>query len=318
MRPGEVTRLLVAAGVIPATGEDIESARELVAAGVPAVAIGSGQPDPRRLGEGIRASRAADGAAVIGLTAAALPEGLDAHVDFLLADRFDEPLARACHRAGTAYVPRVRHPRDVAAAIELNVGLVTTTGTAPVPLPGLAAADGPQWLGCFPGSDAALAAAVTAGIECFELDLSAEGARDGGWLDEGGRVGIAQRARARVRQARGEPLYGAIEHVGIYATPEAEVGAITAWYGEVFGLPTVTRRTSFVGRGVYGRIEVLAEPVGERCHLAVRVRDFDEAVTDLTGRGYPLEAFAVSPASKLAYLRDRDPGGNLVHIMWRP
>jgi hypothetical protein len=313
MQPSEVTQLIVAAGVVPVTGGSIDSARELVRAGLPVVAIDADQVDVRDLDDGIRSLRSVGEPAVIGLKASALPGGLDDHVDFLLAGGFDELPARACHRAGTAYVPRVRSPQELAVALELNVGLVATTGPTPVSVADVAEAHGPRWLGRYTESDDGLRRALTAGVDCFELDLSSRDDPDG--RDPVEIVGLA---RACVREARAEPLYGAIEHVGIYATAETGVDTITSWYGEVFGLPTVARRTSFIGRGVYGRIEALAEPQGERCHLAVRVRDFDAAVADLSARGYALEAFSVSQKAKLAYLRDRDPVGNLVHIMWRP
>jgi len=134
---------------------------------------------------------------------------------------------------------------------------------------------------------------------------------------EGG-AEAAARLLASVRAARGVPLFGAVEHVGLYPRDGVDSAAIADWYARVLGLPVLEARTTYIGHGTLGRIEVMREPSGAPCHVAVRVRDFDVAVRDLEARGHrTLEPF-VTPVSKAAYLADPDPLGNLVHIIWRP
>ncbi|GAA1861318.1 hypothetical protein [Asanoa iriomotensis] len=122
----------------------------------------------------------------------------------------------------------------------------------------------------------------------------------------------------QVRRINGWPLYGAVEHVGLYARPGVSDAEIAQWYADTFDYPVTVGRTLYAGRDVFGRIEVLKAPVGEPCHVGVRVWDFDAAVADLGERGRELQEPVTFPASRLAYLKDRDPAGNLVHIIWRP
>ncbi|HEX2923986.1 MAG TPA: VOC family protein [Chloroflexota bacterium] len=114
-------------------------------------------------------------------------------------------------------------------------------------------------------------------------------------------------------------MFGAIEHVGVYPAGDGGSAGTAEWYNKVFGWP-VTKAGStgfFANQGKFGWIEAMAAPQGESCHIAVYVKDFDGAVADLKARGFELEETKTAPTYKLAYLKQRDPGGNLVHIVWR-
>jgi hypothetical protein len=66
-----------------------------------------------------------------------------------------------------------------------------------------------------------------------------------------------------------------------------------------------------------GRIELMKEGETDRCHIAIRVFDFDETAAMLRAKGIELEEPKVGQDFKAAFLRQPDPAGNLVHLLWR-
>jgi len=219
-------------------------------------------------------------------------EGPPGDADFVVGP-FDAEVARECDARRIAYVPY----GDGAADLDL---VLLTALTAPRPTRsrfiGLATPDEPvigEWLAA--GADGVAVEAPARATDTWFTD-----------------------ALWQVRKINGWPLYGAVEHVGLHAQPGVSDVEIAQWYADTFDYPVAAGRTLYVGRDVFGRIEVLKAPVGEPCHVGVRVWDFDAAVADLGKRGREIQEPVTFPASKLAYLRDRDPAGNLVHIIWRP
>ncbi|MGQ9681675.1 MAG: VOC family protein [Anaerolineae bacterium] len=94
---------------------------------------------------------------------------------------------------------------------------------------------------------------------------------------------------------------------------------MAGWYGEVFGFQVSEGRSSFfvAGKGP-GRLEVLKEPAGDRAHIAIRVTDFEAAIAALQAKGIELEEPKITPQSKAVYLKQTDPAGNRVHLLWLP
>jgi hypothetical protein len=61
----------------------------------------------------------------------------------------------------------------------------------------------------------------------------------------------------------------------------------------------------------------MKERITEKCHVAVQVSDFEKAVTWLKARGVALEEpLKTPPGLKAVFLKEPDPGGNLVHLFW--
>jgi len=54
------------------------------------------------------------------------------------------------------------------------------------------------------------------------------------------------------------------------------------------------------------------------CHIAIRVSDFEAAVQALREKGVALMEPSIRPNVKSVYLRDPDPAGNTVHLLWMP
>ncbi len=119
-----------------------------------------------------------------------------------------------------------------------------------------------------------------------------------------------------IKEARGTPLFLGIEHIGLYpnATSAEE---ITNWYTETFGFTKTEGTSSFFisGQGS-GRIEILktAEPI--KCHVAIRVSNFEEACKYLQEKGIELEEPKVKKGTKAVFLKQPDPAGNKVHLLY--
>ena len=175
---------------------------------------------------------------------------------------------------------------------------------------------------------------VTGGVEdnpesinaWFKAGATAVGMGSGlfkkAWVAEG-RYGQISEAVASVlkwiRRARGEKVDYHLEHVGIHPGEQGSAREIAEWYAAAFGLRVVEGNSSFMLEGARGgRIEVVKAAQAGQVHLAISVSDFDDAVADLRGRGFEVEAPPrVGPAFKSAFLETPDPAGHRVHIVWR-
>ena len=120
-----------------------------------------------------------------------------------------------------------------------------------------------------------------------------------------------------IREARGEPVFLGVEHVGLYPTKEASAQAIAEWYRDRFGFELKEGNSNFFISGTgKGRIEVVKEAVTDKCHLSVQVSNFEKAVASLEAQGVALEEPIIRPGVKAVFLKERDPAGNLVHLYW--
>lgn len=120
-----------------------------------------------------------------------------------------------------------------------------------------------------------------------------------------------------IKKARGENVFVGVEHPGIYPTETVSGQEIADWYNQVFGFAIEEGRSSFFASlGGPGRIEILKEQSAAKCHIAVKVSNFEEAVAALKARGIEIEEPKVKPGTKAAFLKQKDPAGNPVHILW--
>ena len=124
--------------------------------------------------------------------------------------------------------------------------------------------------------------------------------------------------RQWIRNARGMPVFLGVEHVGLYPTKGATAQAIAEWYRDRFGFALKENPTNFfIGSIGNGRIEIVKEPITDRCHVAVQVSNFEKAVASLQAQGVALEEpLKTPPGIKAVFLKERDPAGNLVHLYW--
>ena len=92
---------------------------------------------------------------------------------------------------------------------------------------------------------------------------------------------------------------------------------IAAWYVKTFGLKAKEGNSSFFvsGKG-FGRIEVMKTEPNRPCHVAVQVSDFEAAVEELKAKGVEMLEPNIRPTVKAVYLKNPDPAGNTVHLLW--
>lgn len=120
-----------------------------------------------------------------------------------------------------------------------------------------------------------------------------------------------------IRKAREEPLFLGVDHVGIYPTERADARTIGEWYRARLGSKLEEGKASLFVRGTgSGRVEIMKEATGDRCHVAVRVSNFEEAVAALNAQGVELDEPRTAPGMKVVYLKEKDPCGNVVHLVW--
>lgn len=119
-----------------------------------------------------------------------------------------------------------------------------------------------------------------------------------------------------IKEARGTPLFLGIEHPGLYPD-KASAEEIANWYAETFKFTKTEGNSSFFisGQGT-GRIEIMKKPEPVKCHIAVRVSNFEEACKQLQDRGVELEEPKISKTAKAVYLKESDPAGNRVHLLY--
>jgi len=245
--------------------------------------------------------------------------------DFVVGPILNEAVARFCNRRKIPYSPGCGSASEISAAEELGVEIVKVFPGDSVGGPAFVKAIlGPcPWTRIMPtgGVEAtresifawfkAGVAAVGIGSHLIRKDL----------LEAGDYDAISAKTAqllAWIREVRGAALFEGVEHVGLYPSAGAAADQIAQWYAQLFGFKVTEGDTSFFLEGSGpGRIEVSKQAITDRCHVAIRVTDFDAAVAALRSKGVELEEPKITPTSKAVFLKQRDPAGNLVHLVWR-
>ena len=244
--------------------------------------------------------------------------------NFVVGPLLNPEIARLCNRRKIAYSPGCGSVSEIAQAEELGVEIVKIFPGTSVGGPDFVKSVlGPcPWTRIMPtgGVDAtqeSIKAWFGAGVACVGMgsnlitkDLLAAG-------DFEGITRKVSQVLGWIRLARGQNLFTGVEHVGLYPTDAASGEQIARWYADTFGFKVSEGRSSFFLQSTgAGRIEVMKEGSGDRCHVAVRVADFEAAVEALGARGVEMEEPKVKPEVKAAMLQGRDPAGNRVHLFW--
>ncbi len=119
-----------------------------------------------------------------------------------------------------------------------------------------------------------------------------------------------------IKEARGTPLFLGVEHVGLY--PEGvDAGAVVDWYAKTFSFAKIEGATSiFISGQGQGKIEVAKTREPQRCHIAIKVSNFEEACNYLQKIGIELEEPKIKKSVKSVFLKNPDPMGNRIHIIY--
>ncbi|MCD6537316.1 bifunctional 4-hydroxy-2-oxoglutarate aldolase/2-dehydro-3-deoxy-phosphogluconate aldolase [Candidatus Bathyarchaeota archaeon] len=244
--------------------------------------------------------------------------------NFIVGPIFNSEIAKICNRRKVAYIPGCASPSEISAAEEMGCDIVKIFPGSRLKPDFIKALLGPcPWVKLMPtgGVDAtresigawikAGAAAVGIGSRLIRKDLVKAG-------DFEAITKKVEECLWWVQEARGTPLFLGVEHVGIYS--EEGLAAETAeWYAKIFGFEKKEGRTSFFasGRGP-GRIEIIKEPSAEKCHIAIRVSNFEAACEYLKKMGIELEEPKIGKGYKSVFLKNPDPAGNRIHILYLP
>jgi hypothetical protein len=236
-------------------------------------------------------------------------------------------VAKVCNRRKVAYSPGCGSASEISEAEELGVEIVKVFPGDSVGGPNFVKAVlGPcPWTRIMPtggveASKEGLAAWFKAGVAAVGIGSHLVKKE---WLDTGNYEAMTAQAAqiiGWIREARGKGLFLGVEHPGLYPYGGATAKDIAEWYGNLFGFKVNEGNSSFfvAGPGA-GRIEVMKKGDTDRCHLAILVSDFAVAVAAVKAKGIELdEATLVDrPDTKAVYFKQRDPAGNIVHILWR-
>jgi 2-dehydro-3-deoxyphosphogluconate aldolase/(4S)-4-hydroxy-2-oxoglutarate aldolase len=245
--------------------------------------------------------------------------------NFVVGPVLNPEMAKVCNRRKVAYSPGCGSASEISEAEELGVEICKVFPGTQVGGPAFVkAVRGPcPWTSIMPtgGVDAtweSISGWFKAGVTCVGMgsklirkDLVAAGDFDAITRN-------VTQVLAWIRQARGESLFQGIEHVGLYPYSGADGHEVAEWYHRMFGLELKEGNSSiFVSGPGPGRIEVMKKGETDRCHVAILVSDFDAAVVALKTKGSELEDPNVKPNAKSVYLKETDPAGNRVHLLWR-
>ncbi len=244
--------------------------------------------------------------------------------NFVVGPVLNEEVARLCNRRKVAYSPGCGTASEISYAEELGVEIVKVFPGSLVGGPAFVKSVlGPcPWTRTMPtggvaATEESIRAWFEAGVSCVGIgsklvrkDLVAAG----NWAEI---TCLVRQVLGWIKEARGVPVFLGIEHVGLYPTGGANAQAIGEWYKKRFGFRLKEGRSSFFASGAgSGRIEIVKEAITDRCHVAVRVSNFERAVAALEAQGVEFEEPKIKPGVKSVFLKERDPAGNLVHLLW--
>lgn len=250
---------------------------------------------------------------------------LSSGANFIVGSVTNPEIAKLCNRRKVPYMPGCGTASEISYAEELGVEIVKI-------FPGLAVG-GPGFVKSVLAPTPWTRIMPTGGVkateeninEWFASGVSAVGMGSGlykkDWINDGNYEAITDmtaKVLNWIKVARGQNNFQGIEHVGLYPTDKASAEEIGKWYSDQFGFDLKEGNSSFFvsGEGP-GRIEIVKKGSSAGCHLCIEVSDFEAAVESLTARGVEFEEEKIRERTKAVFLKQTDPAGNLVHILWR-
>lgn len=244
--------------------------------------------------------------------------------NFIVGPVFNREIAKICARRKVAYSPGCGSASEISEAEEMGSEIVKVFPGGVVGGPSfIRSMLGPcPWVKLMPtgGVDATResvhgwikggAACLGMGSKLISRDLVEAG-------DFEGITKKVERVIWWVKEARGVSIFLGIEQVGLYSD-SATGDEIAEWYAKTFGFTKTEGRSSFFVSGQEsGRIEVMKKPEPTKCHIAIRVSNFEEARKYLQERGIELEEPKIKKDVKAVFLKNCDPAGNKVHLIYR-
>ena len=242
--------------------------------------------------------------------------------NFVVGPVFNPEIAKVCNRRKVPYSPGCGSPSEISQAEEMGCDIVKVFPGSRLKPGFIKSMLGPcPWVKLMPtgGVNAtreSVSEWIKAGAACLGIG-SRLIVKD--LVKAGDFEAIAKKVEqvlSWIREARGVPLFLGVEHVGVYI--EKGTGQkVSEWYASTFGLTATEGRSSiFVSGQGTGRIEVMKKPEAIKCHIAIRVSNFEEACRSLQEKGIELEEPRIKKGVKAAFLKNPDPAGNRVHLLY--
>jgi len=244
--------------------------------------------------------------------------------NFVVGPVLNPEVARVCNRRKIPYSPGCGSASEISRAEELGVDIVKVFPGEQV--------GGPAFIRNLLGPCPWTLVMPTGGVDSTRESISAWIKAGAACLGMGSRLitkqlvaagdfsGISKKVQEClwwIKEARGTPLFQGVEHVGLYATEEVTAGEIADWYAATFGFTKREGTSSFfVSSQGPGRIEIMKKPEDVRCHVAIRVGNFEMACKYLKERGVKLEEPKIKAGVKAVFLKKPDLVGNRVHLLY--
>lgn len=245
--------------------------------------------------------------------------------NFVVGSVLNPELAKICNRKKVAYCPGCGSATEISQAEELGVEIVKV-------FPG-DSVGGPKFVKSILGPTPWTRIMPTGGVEAneesiiawFKAGVAAVGIGSSlirnDWVQAENYSAIREltaRCLEWSRAARGLNVFTGVEHVGIYPQTDQLGMEVAEWYRSTFGFDVNVGNSSiFVQGSGPGRIEIAKSGTSAHAHIAIAVSNFEAAVELLQARGVELETPMIKSTVKAAYLKQTDPAGHRIHLLWR-
>lgn len=246
---------------------------------------------------------------------------MDMGADFLSGSVFDPEVARVCNQRKVLYIPTCDDLAETTAAEEMGAEVIRVEDKDPAFIKSIM--EQKSWARMMPTlvenpDPGALRPWIEAGAACLSMDVETIKKEAVSTQDWSALTEATEACLWAIAQARGNPLFSGVEHVGLY--PEEGHGAreIAQWYAQMFGFHLDEGETYFFARSTGpGRIEILKDSEPLKAHVAIKVRNFQAGCDTLRDRGIDLEPPKLLGRIKAVFLKERDPAGNKVHLIYQ-
>jgi len=245
--------------------------------------------------------------------------------NFVVGPTFNPEVAKVCNRHKVPYIPGCSSASEISEAEESGVEIVKTFFRDPLAGPAtVSVIHGPMpWTrilqsGCVELAEESFTRWFSAGVSAVGLGsalFQSGPTKPEDYCDITARM---TRAVELVQRARGEKVFEGVDHICLCATSEIHAQEIARWYADLFGWHVQEDAATYVVEGGKpGRLEVCLDGSTTQNHVAVRVASLDLALEMLKARGIELEVLQEGTGTRMAQLKQTDPAGNRVHLVWR-
>ena len=246
---------------------------------------------------------------------------MDMGADFLSGSKFHPDVARVCNQRKVLYIPTCHDLAETTAAEEMGAELIKVEEKDPAFIKRIM--EQKRWSRMMPtlveNPDLEVVRPwIEAGAACLSLNVKtikkeAVSSQDWPALTE-----ATEACLWAIAQARGNPLFSGVEHVGLYPEEGQDAREIAQWYVQTFGFHLDEGETYFFARSTGpGRIEILKDTEPLKAHVAIKVRNFQAGLEHLRERGIDLEPPKLLGRIRAVFLKERDPAGNKVHLIYQ-